>query len=64
MQLDHFSKQLAALESQKNNIEQKIAAINKRLKNCHLSPGQIKLHFFRKLFISNELVYAKHWVSR
>jgi len=36
MRLDHFSKQLAALESQKNNIEQKIAAIKKEIEK--LSP--------------------------
>jgi len=64
MQLNQLYKQLATLESQKNNIEQKIVAIKQEIDKQSPFSKTSKIALFRKLFIGNELAYAKHWISK
>ncbi|MGV6832489.1 MAG: TOTE conflict system archaeo-eukaryotic primase domain-containing protein, partial [bacterium] len=57
-------QRLFDLEEQKSVIEQEITVIKQEIeKRSPLSKAD-KIALFRQLFIGNELVYAKHWISK
>ncbi|BAF71543.1 type III restriction enzyme, res subunit [Sulfurovum sp. NBC37-1] len=64
MQLEQLYKQLAMFEKQKSDIENNIIAIKKEIERLSPFSKSDKIKLFRKLFIGNELVYAKHWISK
>ncbi len=66
MQLDQgqLYKQLQVLEKQKSVIEAEITAIKKEIEKLSPFSKSDKIALFRKLFIGNELVYAKYWISK
>ncbi|WP_158298175.1 DEAD/DEAH box helicase [Sulfurovum sp. NBC37-1] len=51
-------------EKQKSDIENNIIAIKKEIERLSPFSKSDKIKLFRKLFIGNELVYAKHWISK
>jgi len=64
MQIEKLYKRLSILENQKIDIENEITAIKKEIERQLPFSKADKIALFRQLFIGNELVYAKHWVSK
>ncbi len=64
MQQDQLYKRLAYLEEQKLAIDKEIMSIKHEIDQRSPFSKADKVALFRKLFIGNELVYAKHWVSK
>jgi len=64
MHQDQLYKRLADLEDQKSAIEKEIIIIKYELDKQSPFSKADKIALFRKLFIGNELAYAKHWVSK
>ena len=55
---------MATLEAQKKAIEDKISEIKKEIARHSPFSKVDKIRLFRQLFIGNELVYAKYWISK
>ena len=64
MQIEQLYKQLAILESQKADIENKIFFLKKEIEKLSPFSKVDKIALFRQLFIGNKLVYAKYWISK
>lgn len=64
MQLNKLYQRLAYLEEQKVVIEDEITTIKREIEKQSPFSKADKITLFRKLFIGNELAYAKHWVSK
>ena len=64
MQQDQLYKRLAYLEEQKLAIDKEIMSIKYKLDKQSPFSKSDKISLFRKLFIANELAYAKHWISK
>ncbi len=64
MQLNKLYQRLVYLEEQKIIIEDEITAIRQEIDKQSPFSKADKIALFRKLFIGNELVYAKHWISK
>ena len=61
MHQDELYKRLAYLEEQKSSIEKEIISIRYEIDKQLPFSKVDKIALFRKLFIGNELAYAKHW---
>ena len=64
MKKEEFYRQLEILERQKSDIENKINAIVKEIEKLSSLSKASKIALFRQLFIGNEFVYAKYWISK
>jgi len=64
MHQDQLYKRLAYLEEQKSAIEKEIMAIKHGIEKQSPFSKSDKIALFRKLFIANELAYARHWISK
>ena len=64
MQQDQLYKRLAYLEEQKSSIEKEIMSIKYEIDKQSPFSKSDKIALFHKLFIGNELAYAKHWISK
>jgi len=64
MQQDQLYKRLAYLEKQKSSIEKEIMWIKHEIEKQSPFSKANKIALFHKLFIGNELAYAKHWISK
>ena len=64
MEIEKLYQQLSLLEKQKRSIEQKITLVRKEIAQYSLFSKAEKIALFRQLFIGNDQVYAKHWVSK
>ncbi len=64
MQQDQLHKRLAYLEKQKSTIEKEIMSIKHEIEKQSPFSKADKITLFHKLFIANELAYAKHWISK
>jgi len=64
MQFNKLYQRLAYLEEQKFVIEKEITAIKQEIEKQSPFSKADKISLFRQLFIANELVYAKHWISK
>jgi len=53
-------QKLARLEEQKSAIEQEIISVKQEIEKQSPFSKADKIALFRKLFIGNELAYAKH----
>jgi len=52
------------LEEQKVAIENEIIEINREIEKQSPFSKADKIALFHRLFIGNELAYAKHWISK
>ena len=64
MEQDQLYKRLAYLEEQKSAIDKEIMSIKHEIEKQSPFSKADKITLFHKLFIGNELAYAKHWVSK
>ncbi|WP_294956104.1 DEAD/DEAH box helicase [Sulfurovum sp.] len=64
MYQDQLYKRLAYLEEQRSVIEEEITIIKREIEKLSPFSKADKIALFRQLFIGNELVYAKHWISK
>jgi hypothetical protein len=64
MHQDQLYNRLAYLEEQKSTIEKEIMLIKHDIEKLSPFSKADKITLFHKLFIGNELAYAKHWVSK
>ena len=64
MEIEKLYQQLSQLEQQKRSIEQKITFVRKEIARYSPFSKADKIALFRQLFIGNDQVYAKHWVSK
>jgi superfamily II DNA or RNA helicase len=64
MHQDQLYKRLAYLEEQKFTIEKEIMSIKHEIEKQSPFSKADKITLFHKLFIGNELAYAKHWISK
>ena len=64
MQLNKLYQRLVYLEDQKVVIEDEIRTIKREIEKQSPFSKADKIALFRKLFIGNELAYAKHWISK
>lgn len=64
MNTDDLHHQLARLEAEKKAIEQKIHALKKKIERHSPFSKADKIALFRSLFIGNEEVYARQWISK
>ncbi len=64
MQQDQLYQRLTYLEKQRAVIEEEITIIKGEIEKQSPFSKAGKIALFHKLFIGNELVYAKHWVSK
>ena len=64
MHQDQLYQKLVRLEEQKFVIEREIIAVKQEIEKQSPFSKADKIALFRQLFIGNELVYAKHWVSK
>lgn len=64
MHQDQLYKRLAYLEEQKFTIEKEIMSIKHEIEKQSPFSKADKIILFHKLFIGNELAYAKHWISK
>ena len=64
MRIEELYKQLASLERQKAEIEKQIALLKKEIQKHSVLSKADKIALFRRLFIGNEQVFARYWVSK
>jgi len=64
MHQDQLYTRLTYLEEQKSTIEKEIMLIKHDIEKLSPFSKADKITLFHKLFIGNELAYAKHWVSK
>jgi len=64
MHQNKLYQRLTYLEEQRGVIENEIATIKREIEKQSPFSKSDKIALFRKLFIGNELAYAKHWVSK
>lgn len=57
-------QRLTVLEQQKQKIEEEILSVRKEIEMQSPFSKAQKIELFYGLFIGNEEVYAKHWVSK
>jgi superfamily II DNA or RNA helicase len=62
--MNHLYKKLHLLEAQKHAIEKEIIAVKKKIEEQLPFSKAEKIALFRQLFIGNESVYARYWISR
>lgn len=64
MLLADLHARLAKLEADKNRIENEIVSVKQAIEKQSPFSKADKIALFRQLFIGNEDVYAKRWISR
>jgi hypothetical protein len=64
MHQDQLYTRLTYLEEQKSTIEKEIMLIKHEIEKQSPFSKTDKITLFHKLFIGNELAYAKHWISK
>ena len=64
MNRDELYQELQNLENQRSDLDQKILIVKQKIEKVSPFSKAQKIALFHNLFIGNEYVYAKYWVSK
>ncbi len=64
MHQDQLYQRLTYLEKERAAIDEEILVIKRKIEKSSPFSKADKISLFRKLFIANQLAYAKHWISK